>query len=144
MVFELLQSEGVLVSYQGPKAGSQEEWDEYVELMAEVAGRPGIRYFVYHDGPPPSMRDQQRIASLARPHKPIVALISSLTTLRFVVSAFSLVTRQIRFFSPSEMAGALQHLQLDERAQRSVLESLERLKMRVESEPSSIRDVIHR
>ena len=90
------------------------------------------------------MHDQQRIADLARTFKPTVALISSSATLRFVVSAFSLVTRQIRFFSPSDLPAALAHLELDERAQRSVRDAIERLKMLVESEPSSIRDVTHR
>jgi hypothetical protein len=142
--FEYLHAEQVLISYQGAKPGSAEEWDRYIDLMETVSQRPTTRYLVYHDGPPPTLRDQQRIAALARPHKPLVALISSSGTLRFVVSAFSLVTRQIRFFPPDQVREALAHLGLDGPAQRAVKEALERLRMEVESEPSSIRDVTHR
>jgi hypothetical protein len=144
LAFELLGAERVLVSYQGARPGRPEEWNRYLDVMASIPGGSRMRYLVYHDGPPPSLRDQQRIGAIARPQKPLVSLISSSTTLRFVVSAFSLVTRQIRFFSPDELLAALLHLELGAREQRAVVSAVERLRSQVESKHSSIRDLTPR
>ncbi|MET0343755.1 MAG: hypothetical protein ABW252_22265 [Polyangiales bacterium] len=127
LAFELLERERVVVSYAGPHANRQDEWDRYIELM-QARTDASMRFLVLHDGSAPTVRDQQRIGSIARPHRPLVALVSSSNALRFVASAFSLINRRIRFFAPDDMDAALSHLELRDWEKQSVLECVDRLK----------------
>jgi hypothetical protein len=108
LAFELLAKEKILISYQGPHA-TPEEWDRYISLMRTLAPTAGVRFLVWVEGPPPSAANQRRIMELVRRDWP-VALVSTSTAMRFVVSTFSLVNRTIRFFSPDQLSDALTHL----------------------------------
>jgi hypothetical protein len=109
MTFELMQPEQILVSYQGTDV-LPEEWESYLALLSTLTGLESLRFVIFADGSPPSAAHQKRIASLVRGHSWPVALISSSTALRFVVSAFSLVNRSIRYFTPDHIPDALRHI----------------------------------
>jgi hypothetical protein len=129
MGFELLEREKILISYQGQDV-AQAEWDRYIDFMALQKHTLGLRFVVFADGSPPSAANQRRIAEIVRAKSGewLVALISSSTALRFVVSAFSLVNRSIRFFTPEQLPEALLHIHCTPEEQRAVHEVLQRLR----------------
>ena len=127
MSFELLEREQILVSYQGT-AATQEQWDHYLDQLATLREVERVRFLVYADGSPPTPGIQRRIAGIAHGHdKWLVALVSPSTALRFVVSAFKLVNRSIRFFTPAELHDALSHIQCDSDERGAVQNALRRL-----------------
>jgi hypothetical protein len=127
MVFELLSKERILISYQGPHA-TQEQWDRYISLMQTISGASEMRFLVLVEGSPPSAANQLRIRALVKREWP-VALVSSSIAMRFVVSAFSLVNRSIRFFSPEDLSGALVHIGCSRTEALAVHEALHRLQV---------------
>lgn len=130
LAFELLERERVLVSYAGPNATQPDVWEPYLALM-EAKISSSLRFLVFQEGSMPSVRDQQRLGALSRPHSPRVALVSTSLSLRFAVSAFSLINKRIKFFTPDELPQAFAHLDLRPWEQPAVLACVERLKAKV-------------
>lgn len=126
MVFEMLTKEKILISYQGANA-SAEDWDRYISFMKTIAGTTDLRFLVFVEGAPPSAANQRRIAELVKREWP-VALVSSSTAMRFVVSAFSLVNRSIRFFSPAQLTDALVHIHCSAMDALAVYDAVDRLR----------------
>jgi hypothetical protein len=127
LVFELLQPSQILLSFQGD-AVSDDEWDRYIHFMSSLTQLPALRILVCVEGSPPSAANQRRISEVVRGRAWKVALVSSSTALRFVVSAFSLINRTIRYFPPEELQRALDHIDCSPDERREVALALERLK----------------
>jgi hypothetical protein len=127
MAFELLAKEKILISYQGPHP-TPEQWDRYISLMRTISVPAEMRFFVFVEGMPPSAAIQRRISELVNRNSP-VALVSSSTAMRFVVSAFSLVNRSIRIFSPAHVSEALAHIRCSTAEALLVSEVLQRLQV---------------
>lgn len=126
MVFELLTKEKILISYNGPNA-TQEQWERYIDSMKTNADTPDLRFLVFVEGPPPSAANQRRIAELVKREWP-VALVSSSTAMRFVVSTFSLVNRSIRYFPPAQLTDALVHIHCTAMEALAVYDAVDRLR----------------
>jgi hypothetical protein len=94
--------------------------------MKTIVGTVELRYLVFVEGSPPTAANQRRIAALVKREWP-VALVSSSNVMRFVVSAFSLVNRSIRFFSPAQLSDALVHIHCTAADALVVHEALARL-----------------
>jgi hypothetical protein len=86
-----------------------------------------MRFLVYVDGAAPAPAHLQRIAALVRGHTVTAALVSPSLALRFAVSAFTLVTNSIRYFTPEQLPDALTHIRCSEAESRLVQEALQRL-----------------
>jgi hypothetical protein len=127
MAFELMPREQILVSFQGD-AALPEHWDAYISLMSTLTHVETLRFVICAQGSPPSAANQRRIAQLVRGHPWRVALISSSAALRFVVSAFSLVNRSIRYFTPDQVPAALRHIDCTVEEAAAVEQLLERLR----------------
>jgi hypothetical protein len=126
MAFEMLAKEKILISYQGGRA-SPEEWDRYISFMKTITSTPRVRFLVWVEGSPPTAANQRRISELVQRDWP-VALVSPSTAMRFVVSAFSLVNRSIRFFAPAQLSDALVHIHCTAADAIAVHDALERLR----------------
>jgi len=126
LTFEMLRKERILLSYQRGEA-RQADWDSYIDFMRSLTGISDLRFLIYHDGPAPAPRDQKRIAEVARGRSWKVALVSPSAALRFVVSAFSLVNRSIRFFTPGELDAALEHIGCTATEKEAVRAAMERI-----------------
>lgn len=124
-VFEYLRSARLLVSYQGSTETAL-EWERYLAFLGTVS-RDAMRFMVYVDGAAPSPAHLQRLAGLVRGHQVTAALVSPSLALRFAVSAFTLVTRSIRYFTPEQLLDALAHIRCSEAESRLVQEALQRL-----------------
>ena len=127
LVFEFLAKEKILISYQGPDA-TPEEWDRYIAMMRTISTEPDLRFLVLVEGPPPTAANQRRVSQLIQRDWP-VALVSSSAAMRFVVSAFSLVNRSIRFFLPAQLSDALVHIHCSTADALAVHDVLERLRV---------------
>ncbi len=125
MAFEYLSKEKILLSFNGPNT-TADQWDRYIAQMQSISKVPNPRFLVLVEGPPPSPAVQRRIAEHVQ-RDARVALVSSSTALRFVVSAFSLVNRTIKYFSPAQLPAALAHLDCSELDAQVVYGALERL-----------------
>jgi hypothetical protein len=124
-VFELLVKEHLLVSFQG-SAPSSEDWDRYLTALSTLEMK-ALRCLIYVDGAAPSPAYLQRIANIVRGNAVTAALVSPSLALRFAVSAFSLVTRNIRYFMPTQLDDALAHLRCTAAEAHLVQETLQRL-----------------
>lgn len=133
MAFEYLEQSRIFVSYQGEHAATAAEWDSYIARVLELTDTVQIRFVVWAGAHPPPSSEQRRIGDAVRGRNHLVALISDSLALRFVVSAFSLVNRHIRYFTPTQWYEALDHVQCNAQEKLVVSACKERLKSAVGS-----------
>ena len=84
-------------------------WETYVDAVRSNL-KPGLRCFVWNEGGRPTIAQQRRLVEVTRGIPVPVAVVSSMIAVRFIVSAFSLANRNIRFFSAPEVGAALDYL----------------------------------
>lgn len=126
MAFAYLEEPRILVSYQDDGA-TEEHWNRYIDCMTRLKDTVGVRYLVWHTGSPPTPSVQKRISDLERGRGSLVSLISPSLALRFVVSAFSLINRNIRYFPPEQLTEALEHIRCTPLEKSAVRDALRRL-----------------
>jgi hypothetical protein len=127
LVYEMLQGELILVTVQRDNA-TPAEWDHYLNFFETLANIKALRMVVYVQGAAPSVANQQRIAKIVRGRDWPCALISSSIALRFVVSTFSLINRNIRYFTPTQVPAALLHIGCTKDTSPAVEQVLDRLR----------------
>lgn len=90
------------------------EFDEFIESTVKVHAAHGkeVRCLVLTDGGSPDERQRQALAARVDVSSVPVAVVSSVASVRFVVSTFSFLNRAIKSFSPTELDGILRHLGL--------------------------------
>ena len=126
MAYEYLDEAKILLSYHG-SASTPEQWQGYLTLMHTLRAEPALRFVVVVDGSPPSASIRSRLAELVEGRQWPVALISASMALRFVVSVFTFVNRNIRYFTPAQTREALEYLQCTPAEASAVEVSLRRL-----------------
>jgi hypothetical protein len=111
--FEVVRDLELLVSYQGPRNPSDEEWESYIEVLARLHQVPnGYRYFTISEGGHPSGSQQARVKAVVNGLNPAVAIVSGSIAIRFVGSVLALVNRKVQCFRPDELDEAYAHIGL--------------------------------
>jgi hypothetical protein len=111
LVFELIPEAQLLVSCQTTLAPSDAEWDEYLVALAQLQVLvPRPRSLVLTNGGVPSHSQRLRLrVDKSRPPAP-VAVLSSSSAVRFVLSVLALVNPAMRSFNPHELDAAMSYL----------------------------------
>jgi hypothetical protein len=127
-VWELLREDALFITYCDD-AATPEQWHEYVKFMRGFKGRCSIHFLVYAEAVPPR-EVLAEIAGVARGEPWTVALISPSLAVRFAASAFALVIKGFRFFSPDSVDAALTHLGCDAARKQRAFQVLARMRGR--------------
>jgi hypothetical protein len=125
VLFEMISSLGIFV-YHGTGEPSQADWDEFMRQVTNYKG--DIRGLVFTEGWRPSRAQGQQIKKAAAGRELTVAIVSPLAAMAFTVSAFALINRRMRFFSPDELQKAFDYLNLNAEEASAVREILGRAK----------------
>lgn len=130
--FAVLPDLEVLLSYQGPRDPSDEEWARYLTVLDRLHRTPNdYRYLTVSAGGLPSASQQSKVKAVTHGRSPAVAIVSSSIAIRFVVSVLALVNPKVQCFRPDQLDKAYQHLNLAAAAVPRVEATLERLKAEV-------------
>ena len=114
--FEVVRDLELLVSYQGRRNPSDEEWARYVEVLAHLhQGSNNYRYFTVSEGGHPSGSQQGRVKAVVNGRSPAVAIVSSSIAIRFVGSVLALVNPKVRCFKPEQLELAYAHISVPAR-----------------------------
>jgi hypothetical protein len=129
LVFEYLADLQLMVLYQGVTQASDRDWDAYLEVMRQAFQSGGMaRSLVVTEGAYPTRSQQSRMTAIVGSRVPRVAVISSSTPLRFVVSILALLNRNVSCFDPSQREAAFRHLLLNPSEQALAQATIERLR----------------
>jgi len=128
LVFEFLPELCLMVSHQLETAATDAEWDDYVAAMAGPARSGRFRSIVSTEGAHPSRAQQARMAALVKGQPGRVAVLSSAGGVRFAVSLFALINRDVKSYSPKEYEAAFIHLDLPLLERTGVAAVIERLR----------------
>jgi hypothetical protein len=131
-VFELLPEAQIVVSYQSATPPHPSEVHEYGALLSSLAEKPDVRCLWFTDGAHPTRSDQESLSQRVPKHQWRVALVSGSPQIRFIASAFSLVNRNLRYFTPEQLPQALRHLLCTREEQDAVQSVLAELRRAVE------------
>ena len=137
LVFELLPEHRIVVLCEGRGEPSTQEWDGYLGLLRQQLRSGGLRVFVYSAGGRPSRAQQQQLMQLTGDHDLQVAVVSASMALRFVVSVFALIHRDIRLFTPAQLDQAFAHIRCSAEEVAAVRAAVERLKRVLEVRQSA-------
>ena len=121
----MLEPEQIMVSYYDGE-GEQSRWDACAQLVQELRDQPQTRFLVYQQEQPP-LNVVRRMVEVVRGGKWRVSMVSPSASMRFVASSFSLVVKDVRFFSPETLNAALDHLKCSPAEKRRASACLERL-----------------
>jgi hypothetical protein len=131
LVYEVLREQQLLVSWQSLHSPSDDEWDNYVQAVCSLTGPRGA-CLVLTDGGYPTRRQQGRLFERVKGDRRRVAVVSSASTLRFVVSVLSFINPNIKSYMPEELAAALTYLRVPEMSHAVVLATAESLRRRLD------------
>lgn len=127
LAFEFLSGPRVIVMCQTASSPTDAEWQGYLDCVSSLATTETIKVLVQTEGGRPSPQQQQRLVACVGERDMHTAVVSPAVAIRFVVSSLSLSKRNVRYFEPSEMAAAFEHLQLDTTTRAQVQHALQRL-----------------
>lgn len=130
--FEYLEPSGVLVACQSHAALSTADWEAYLQqVVASVAQRRDLRVLRYSAGNQRlSEAQQQRLREAASGTTHRVALVTPHGMSGFMVSVFALLNPNVRSFTESDFASALEYLALSRPERARVEVAFERLRLR--------------
>jgi hypothetical protein len=131
--FEFLAGLDLMIVCQQEKASTDAEWDVYLAALAGPSRANRLRCIVITDGAHPTRAQRERMSATVEGKPTRVAVISSATSIRFVVSVFALVNRNIRSFSPDEYDSAFSHVGLAPTDYASVRVAIQRVSQKLMS-----------
>ena len=135
LAFEVDQTLELLVSYQGPRNPSDEEWKDYLAVLAQLHRAPtNYRYFTVSEGGHPSGAQQAKVKAVVNGRTPAVAIVSSSIAIRFVGSVLALVNPKVQCFRPDQVERAYAHIALAPRHVPRLEAVVARLRARVSAE----------
>lgn len=126
ILWETLRERALFVAYyDGPNPA--ERWESFVVALGQNHSELNPRLLVYALEQPP-LTAIEAMQQLMRGKRWRVAFVSPSIAVRFVASTFALTVRDVRFFSPDALPGALKHLECSGQEEQQVLSALERLR----------------
>lgn len=136
LVHEWLERESALVVCQNESSPSADEWSGYLRELRRLA--PVEHRVLLYTEIHLTRQQQSELEDATRSQiAPRVAVVSPSNAVRFVASIFTLLNRNIRFFSPQHYAAALAHLQLGPQEIAAVTNCYGRLMDRVRTRGTS-------
>lgn len=102
-----------VLSLHSRQATSDQDLVDLIPAMAQLArDQVLVRSLVFTDGGAPSLGQRKRLFDALGEHSSRVrnAIVSDATSVRFVLSAMSLVVEGIRVFPPEQLGAALEYL----------------------------------
>jgi hypothetical protein len=135
MVFTFLPDLHLLVSYQLKTTATDAEWDGYLATMARALRSARFRSLVVTEGAHPTRAQQALMTALVKGKPSRVAVLSSASGVRFVVSVFALLNRNVKAYSPKDYESAFSHLDLAPVERKGVVVVIDRLREKLEPPP---------
>ncbi len=88
--------------------------------------RARVHSLVFSDGGAPSLTQRRRLFDALGEHRRVVrnAVVTDVSSVRFVIGAMSLVVETVQVFSPDQMSQAMDYLGYTIRERRDALEQL--------------------
>lgn len=130
LAFEYLTELHLMVSCMGRTAASDADWNTYLDAMRSVLqGDSLFRALVVTDGGYPTRSQQGRMTAFVGKRTPCVAVISSSTAMRFVVSILALLNSKVSCFDPSQRHQAYSYLGLSPSQNATVDAAVERQRL---------------
>jgi hypothetical protein len=140
LVFTYLPNLYLLISYQLETAATDVEWDAYIVTMATALRSGQCRSLVVTEGAHPTREQQQRMIALVKGKPGRTAVLSAVSGVRFVVSVYALMKRDIRAYAPREYEAAFTYLDLAAVERPGVLGIIDRLREKLDPpEPVTVR-----
>lgn len=118
----------MMVSIHARQSISDDEFMAVVPVFVDAARRHAtVHSLVFTDGGAPSLTQRRRLFDALGEHRRVVrnAVVSDVSSMRFVIGAMSLVVNTIQFFSPEQAPAAIDYLGFSIRERRDVFERLE-------------------
>ena len=128
LAFEFLPDLDLMVVHHLETGPADGEWDELLAAMATPLRSGRFRSIVISEGAHPTQAQQARMNALVRGQPARVAVLCSAGAVRFVVSVFALVNREVKAFSPREYENAFAHLDVAPLERAGVLGVIQRLR----------------
>ncbi len=128
MVFETLHDPNLIALCQGKKDPTDADWEIYFRAVEAMSTASPLLVLVVSEGGHPSPAQRQKIFAFTRRRRPKVAIVTSATGIRFVLSIFALVNPNIRSFLPSQLASGLEYLGLTPTQVIAVSELVDRMR----------------
>jgi hypothetical protein len=112
LVFEVLPDLCLMVSYQLETAATDAEWDAYLVAMDKALRSSRFRSIAVTEGAHPTRAQQARLTAVVKGKPARVAVLTSASGVRFVVSVLALMNRDVKAFTLREYEAAFIHLDL--------------------------------
>lgn len=130
MVFE--QVDTLLLCCHGKKNPSDAEWQSFLTHLKGVRDTfDSMRTLIWTLGGGPTVAQRKQLNEVMAGKSTRGAVVSAHPGIRFVVSALTLMNRDLKTFSPDEIPDALLYLGLSGDTRRIGLHALERLRGRI-------------
>jgi hypothetical protein len=96
------------------KSPSDAEWEQVVALLGgpHVKNPSGFSALILSDGGSPTLKQRGRVTPHIVRDRPMTALVSDASAVRFVVSTLTLLNENVRTFAPRTIDDALHWLRL--------------------------------
>jgi hypothetical protein len=129
--------DSTLVMVETEEAHSDEEWDEFLKLLADHRDElPKLRLLVMTSGGAPNAAQRKRLQATLRGTPIRVAVVSDSLKMRFIASTIALFHSDHRSFTNAELEDAYEHLSLgvgERRRVESVVREMQRTLLRREA-----------
>jgi hypothetical protein len=127
-VFEVLRSERLVVGCRGAWEVTDTEWESYIDAVRELHSKGSSHRSLVYTDQPMTRRQQEQLARATEGNQGQVAVLSDSIAVRFIVSMFNLLNRNVRLFSPSQLSEALEHLNCTHEEGHAVATAYQRLR----------------
>jgi hypothetical protein len=118
------------------KAPSNEDWEIYLQFLKQHLRTEVVtRCIVYERCDGISAVQRKRLRDVTGPFKPIVAVLTTSSMAKGIVTALSWFNKRFKAFSPEDKVGALQHIGLQPSMADSVWRLIQRLSDELDGKP---------
>jgi hypothetical protein len=108
--FAARRVQNVLVYAHGAKAPSDEEWNGVLAMYDEAHAVERLCALVYTDGAAPNAAQRARLNAKLGPRRVRIAVLTSSALARAAGTAVNWFRPDVCIFGPTDIAGALRHL----------------------------------
>ncbi len=113
----------LVILREGAEDPTDDEWDEFLRILASGEGVHGMRVLGVTDGGGPSGEQRIRLRNALGDSNVKAAIVSDSVKVRFVVSSIAFITSKIKSFAKRDLDAAYEYLELDE-SQRRIAEKV--------------------
>lgn len=108
----------LVILREGAEDPTDDEWDEFLRVLASGEGVHKMRVLVVTDGGGPSGDQRNRLKRVLGDSNVKAAIVTDSVKVRFVVSSIAFITSKIKSFAKRDIDSAHDYLELDVRQRR--------------------------